>query len=140
MSSFQQTVIIGNLGRDPELRYTQNGTPVCSFSVAVSEEWTDKKTNEKREKTTWFRVSAWGNLGENCHKYLTKGRQVMVRGSIEASAYINNAGEASASLELKAVEVVFLGQKGESSSEGQPPADNPGNYAPPPEDVGDIPF
>jgi single-strand DNA-binding protein len=130
---FNQTIIVGNIGRDPEMRYTGTGTAVCSFSVGVSESWTDRQTNEKREKTTWFRVSAWGSLGETCAKYLSKGRQVMVVGTVEASAYVNNAGEAAASLELRAKDVRFLGGPGQSSTDAMP------DFAPP-EDSDAIPF
>ena len=72
MAGWQQVIIIGNLGRDAEMRYLQSGQGVCSFNVAVSETWSDRQTNEKREKTNWFKVSAWGQLGESIHQYLTK--------------------------------------------------------------------
>lgn len=135
--SFHQTIIIGNLGRDPELRYTQSGRAVCSFSVAVSERWTDRQTNEKREKTTWYRVSAWGNLGENCSRYLSKGRQVMVLGTVEARGYTNSAGEAAASLELTARDVQFLSGRGDGDGGNRNEYDD---FAPPPNDMNDIPF
>jgi len=106
--SFQQTIIVGNIGNDPELRYTQSGAAVCGFSVAVNESWTDKN-GTKQEKVTWYRVSAWGKLGEVVNQYLSKGRQVMVIGTVEARGYMNNNGEAAASLELRAREVKFLG-------------------------------
>jgi single-strand DNA-binding protein len=131
--SWHQTIIVGNLGRDPELRYLPSGVGVCDFSVAVSETWTDRNTNERREKTTWYRVSAWGSLGETCARYLAKGRQVMVVGTVEARGYTNNAGEAAASLELRARDVRFLG----SREGGQ---ENYDDFAPPADDMGDIPF
>ncbi|MCB9455865.1 MAG: single-stranded DNA-binding protein [Anaerolineaceae bacterium] len=134
MSSWHQTIVIGNLGRDPELRYTQSGVAVCGFSVAVSESWTDSQTNERREKTTWYSVSAWGKLGEICQQYLAKGRSVMIVGTVEARAYTNNAGEPAASLDLRAREVKFLG-----SREGQGQS-NYNEFAPPPDNMGDIPF
>lgn len=129
--SYQQSIIIGNLGRDPELRYTQTGAAVCSFSVAVSESWTDRQTSEKREKTTWFRVSVWGNQAISCNTFLRKGSQVMVVGTVDASAYVNKAGEAAASLELKARDVKFLSGKPDGAG---------GDYAPPPDGIEDIPF
>lgn len=138
--SWQQTIIIGNLGRDPELRYLQSGTAVCDFSVAVTETWNDRQTNEKREKTTWFRVSAWGGLGETCAKFLSKGRQVMVTGTVEARAYVNNAGEAAASLELRARDVRFLGNRADNEGYNQQGSGQYNDFAPPPDDVGDIPF
>lgn len=129
--SWQQTIIVGNLGRDPEMRYLQSGIGVCSFSVAVSESWTDRATDERKEKTTWYKVSAWGPLAETCNKFLSKGRQVMVVGTVEARGYTNNAGEAAASLELRARDVRFLGPR--EAGQGD-------DYGAPPSDVGDIPF
>ena len=79
---YQQMTIVGNLGSDPEMRYTATGVPVTSFSVAVSRSWTNQQ-GERQEKTTWFRVSAWEKLAELCSQYLTKGRQVLVVGEIE---------------------------------------------------------
>ena len=110
--TWHQTIIVGNLGGDPELRYLQSGQAVCNFSVAVSERWRDRNTNEQRERTTWYRVAAWGPLGETCNQYLSRGRQVMVTGNVSARGYINNNGEAAASLELRAREVRFLGGRG----------------------------
>lgn len=106
--SFQQTTVIGNLGRDPELRFTPSGQQVCSFAVAVNESWT-KEDGTRGEKVTWFRVTAWGKLGEVCHQYLAKGRLVHIVGKIEASAWNADDGTARASLELTAKTVTFLG-------------------------------
>ena len=108
---YQQITIVGNLGRDVEMRYTTSGSAVADFSVAVTERWTDKQTNEQKESTVWFRVSAWNKLAETCNQYLTKGRQVMVVGTIDASAWIGQDGEARASLELRAQTVKFLSKK-----------------------------
>ena len=102
MAGYQYTVIIGNVGRDPELRYTQSGVAVCDFSVAVSRRWTDRNTNEQREKTTWFRVSAWRQLAETVNQYVRKGMQIMVAGEVDATAFIGQDGEARATLELTA--------------------------------------
>jgi single-strand DNA-binding protein len=137
MSSWHQTIVIGNLGRDPELRYTQSGMAVCGFSVAVTESWTDNQTNERREKTTWYSVSAWGKLGEICQQYLVKGRLVMITGTVEARAYTNNAGEPAASLDLRARDVRFLGGREQGQGQGQ---SNYNDFTPPPDNMGDIPF
>lgn len=110
--TWHQTIIVGNLGGDPELRYLQSGQAVCNFSVAVSERWRDRNSGEQRERTTWYRVAAWGPLAETCNSYLAKGRQVMVTGNVSARGYINNNGEAAASLDLTARDVRFLGNRG----------------------------
>jgi single-strand DNA-binding protein len=117
MAGYQYTIIIGNVGRDPELRYTQSGVAVADFSVAVSRRWTDRNTNESREETTWFRVTAWRGLAETVQQYVHKGMQIMVTGRVTASAYIANDGEARASLDLTAQDIQFLGRRGEAMEE-----------------------
>lgn len=114
---WHQTIIIGNVGKEPELRYTPNNVPVCTFSVAVTERWNDKQSNEKKEKTTWYRVTCWRGLAETANQYVKKGMQIMVTGTVEVRAYTNNAGEAAASLELNAANFQFLGGKSNSSGE-----------------------
>lgn len=128
MAGFQQTFIIGNLTADPEMRYTPSGAAVCSFRVAVDRQWTDRTTNERMKKTTYFRVSAWRQLAELCNEYLSKGRQVMVTGEVEASAFVGDDGEARASLDLTAREVQFLGSREdarEPAQIGRDPSDLP---------------
>jgi single-strand DNA-binding protein len=109
---YQRTIVVGHLGRDPEMRYTQEGTPVTSFSVATSRRWTSRE-GESREETTWFRVSAWGRQAETCNQYLSKGRLVLVDGTVSVSAWKGRDGEPRATLELRAERVVFLGGRGE---------------------------
>ena len=132
---FQSITIAGNLGRDVELRYLPSGNPVADFSVAVTETWMDKATNERKESTRWFRVTAWNKLAETCNEFLAKGRQVMVVGTIDASAWLADDGTARASLELRAFKVVFLGKKDDAQADqgGHGFADSPPN-------VGNIPF
>ncbi len=153
--TWHQTIVVGNLGGDPELRYLQSGQAVCNFSVAVSERWRDRQSGEQREKTTWYRVAVWGAQGENCNNYLSRGRQVMVIGNVQARGYINNNGEAAASLDLTAREVRFLGGRdgggapdgGQQRGEGQAGGYQGGqrderasNYPDSPQSVDDIPF
>jgi len=107
---YQHTVIVGNLGRDPEMRYTPSGIPVTTFSVAVSRKWKGQD-GEMHEKTTWFRVKAWRKLAELCNQYLSKGRQVLVEGEVEASAWMSQDNEPRATLELTAQNVRFLGSR-----------------------------
>ena len=116
--TWHQTIVVGNLGGDPELRYLQSGQAVCNFSVAVTERWRDRQSNEQRERTTWYRVAAWGALGETCNTYLSRGRQVMVIGNVSARGYVNNNGEAAASLDMTAREVRFLGGRGDGDQGG----------------------
>lgn len=106
--AFEQTIIIGNVGRADDLRYTQSGKAVFSFSVAVSSSWTDKQTNEKRESTNWYKVTAWEKHAESLVKYVKKGMSVMVSGSVQASAYLDAEGKPQASLELTARDIQFL--------------------------------
>lgn len=152
--TWHQTIIVGNLGRDPELRYLQSGTAVCNLNVAVSESWRDRQTGERREKTTWYRVAVWGAQAETCNTYLEKGRKVLVTGEVSARAYINNSGEAAASLELRARDVRFLSGRGEGGQQGDwggggqrggggersPRDERASNWTEPPSSVDDIPF
>ena len=114
---YQKVIIIGNLGADPEMRYTPSGKPVTSFPVAVNRRWTDAN-GERQERTTWFRVSAWGPLAETCNAYLSKGRLVMVEGEVKTSAWIDQQGQARATLEITARTVKFLG-KGNGNGNGE---------------------
>jgi len=141
--TWHQTIVVGNLGGDPELKYMQSGSAVCNFSVAVSERWKDRQTNENREKTTWYRVAVWGPQAESCNQYLQKGSQVMVTGNVSARGYMNNNGEAAASLDLTARDVRFLSRGGNAGQGGQGNSggdDYASNYGEPPSTVDDIPF
>jgi single-strand DNA-binding protein len=109
---YQKTVVVGHLGRDPEMRYTPSGVPVTSFTIATSRKWTNAG-GEPQEKTTWFRVTCWRKTAELAAQYLAKGRLVLVEGDIEASAYTDREGNPRASLELTATAVKFLGGRGE---------------------------
>ena len=111
MAGHEFWTITGNLGRDVELRYTQSGKTVASFSVAVQTTWVDKASGERREKTKWIRVSVWDKLAEVCNEHLSKGSQVQCIGVAEASAYTDKDGKLQASLEMTAREVIFLGSR-----------------------------
>lgn len=115
--SWQQTIIVGNCGRSPELRYLQSGTAVCDFSVAVSESWNDQ-SGEKKQRTVWFKVSAWGKLAEVCNQYIQKGKMVMVVGTVEARAYLDKNNQPASSLDLRARDVRFLGGRGDVEAVG----------------------
>ncbi|NPA89897.1 MAG: single-stranded DNA-binding protein [Chloroflexi bacterium] len=119
---YQQVIIVGNLGSDPEMRFTPSGVPVTSFSVAVNRRWTDSN-GEPREKTTWFRVTAWRRLAELCNQYLSKGRLVLVEGEVDASAWLDNQGNPRATLELTARKVQFLGGRGDKGTTPSAPGE-----------------
>lgn len=115
--------LIGNLTRDPELRTTQSGVSVCTFSIAVNRRRSNNAEAGQPE-ADFFRITAWRQLGENCAKYLAKGRKVGVTGSVSASAYTGNDGQPRASLEVQADDVEFLTSRAEATGEA------PGAYAP----------
>ena len=111
---YQKVIIVRNLGRDPEMRYTAGGQPVTSFSVATSYGWTDQE-GQQQERTTWFRVSAWRRLAETCNQYLVKGQRVLVEGRMNPDPetggpriWTGNDGTPRASYELTALSVKFL--------------------------------
>ena len=109
--------LIGNLTRDPELRTTQTGVSVCSFTIAVNRR-RPSSAEAGQPEADFFRVTAWRQLGEICAKYLAKGRKVSVVGSVSASAYTGSDGQARASLEVQADDVEFLTPKGEQGDMG----------------------
>ena len=111
--------IVGNLTRDPELRSTPAGDSVCDFTVAVNRRGRRDAQNAQPE-ADFFRVSAWRQLGENCSKYLAKGRKVAVTGSVSVSTYQGNDGTTRASLEVNADDVEFLTPKGEAGAADMP--------------------
>lgn len=123
MAGYQYVMIIGNVGRSPELRYTQSGVAVADFSVAVNRVWT--QNGEKREEVTWFRVSCWRSLAETVNQYVHKGMLISVSGRVTASAYMGQDGEPRASLDLTADGVVFLGRRGDAQDAPAPEGDMP---------------
>ena len=121
MSSYQQLTLVGNLGNDPELRYTPNGVPVASFSLAVSKTW--MKDGQRQEKTLWFRVSAWNKQAETVSQYLHKGSKVLVVGEIEeARTFTDRQGNNRASLEVTAQTIKFLSGRGDGEQQESAPA------------------
>ncbi|MFQ6101955.1 MAG: single-stranded DNA-binding protein [Anaerolineae bacterium] len=103
-----KVMVIGNVGRDPEMRYMPSGKPVTSFSVATSRSWTNSE-GEHREETEWFNVVAWGNLAEICKHYLRKGQQVYVEGRLQTRGWEDNEGKKRFRTELVAKEMILLG-------------------------------
>jgi len=150
MSGVNKVIIVGRLGTDPEVRYTNNGTAVTNFSVATSENWSDKEGN-KQERTEWHRIVVWGKMGEICSQYLKKGRQVFLEGRIQTRSWEDKEGQKRYTTEIVAQNVQFLGNKeGTSTSATGGDVQAPQNNLQPPtngqesQDFGatddDIPF
>lgn len=108
--SFNKIIIVGNLGRDPELRYTPQGIPVCSFSVATNERRKDA-AGEFQDRTTWFRVTTWRRLAELAHQYLKKGSLVYIEGRLSVSEFTARDGTTRSSLEVQATDMRFLDRR-----------------------------
>jgi len=142
--SFNKIILVGNLGRDPELRYTPQGTPVCSFSLATNERRRDPKTGENNDVTTWFRVTLWRRQAEVASQYLTRGKPVYIEGRLRVEEYTDRDGKPRHSLEVTATDMQFIGG-GRGEDAGAPPAKAAtaeGSTAPEPTDLGDddVPF
>ncbi len=156
-----KVILIGNLGADPDTRYSASGTAMCTISLATSESWKDKQTGEMQERTEWHRVKFWGKLAEIAGEYLKKGRQVYIEGSIRSSKYTDKEGVERWSTDIIANNMQMLGGPGDNETRGEggyrqrapqsrPSAGAPSGggsrpSAPPPPDHGafeddDIPF
>jgi len=110
MAGVNKAILVGNLGRDPELRYTQNGQAVVNFTLATSESWTDK-SGERVERTEWHRIVVWGKTGEMCAQYLSKGRTVYVEGRIQTREWEDKDGNKRYTTEINAQTVNFIGPR-----------------------------
>jgi len=111
--SVNKVILIGRLGRDPELKYTPSGAPVAKFSLATDESFKDK-TGEKQSRTEWHNIVAWNKLAEICGEYLTKGKQIYIEGSIRSRQWQDQSGNKRTSYEIIASQMQMLGSKGES--------------------------
>jgi single-strand DNA-binding protein len=112
MAGINKVILIGNLGRDPELRYTQGGTAVATLNLATTRSYTKQGSNERVEETEWHRVTVWGKTAEFCNQYLSKGRQVYVEGRLQTRKYEDKDGVTRYSTEVVAETVQFLGGRG----------------------------
>ncbi len=119
---YQKLIIVGNLGHDPEMRYTTSGQAVTNFNVATSRRWTGND-GQQQEETIWIRVSAWGKLAETCNQYLSKGRQVFCEGRLTVDretggprVWTDQNGNPRASYEMTAFTVKFLSGRGDSDA------------------------
>ena len=109
-SGVNKVILIGHLGRDPELRYTPSGSPVANFTMATSESWVSKE-GQKEQKTEWHRIVAWGKLGEICHEYLVKGKQVYIEGRLQTRTWEDQNGVKKNTTEIVAQNMVMLGSR-----------------------------
>ncbi len=116
MRGLNKVMIIGQLGRDPEMRYTPSGRPVTSFSVTTTRSWTSSE-GDRREETEWFNVVAWGNLAEICKQYLRKNQPVYVEGRLQTRGWEDQEGKKHFRTELVANEVIILGDRRAETSE-----------------------
>jgi single-strand DNA-binding protein len=144
MASINLAILIGNLGKDPQLRYTQSGTPVCTFSIATTENWTDQ-SGQKQQKTEWHNIVVWSKQAENCAKYLRKGRAAYIEGRVQTRSWDDNTGQKRYSTEIVADTVKFLGEPPNGQEQAERPAAQqkpasagsqfvPPPFMPPPED------
>lgn len=145
MAGINKAIIVGNLGNDPEIKYTPDGKAVANITVATSESWKDKNTGEKVEKTEWHRISAFGRLAEIMGEYLKKGSKVYIEGRIETRKY-QKEGADHYSTSIIASTMQMLDSRGSSSDAQQSQApqqsapQTQGNNAPPMDFDDDIPF
>jgi single-strand DNA-binding protein len=145
--SVNKAILVGNLGSDPEVRYTAGGNAVTTFNIATNERWTDKNTGEKQERTEWHRIVAWGRLAEICGEYLSKGRQVFIEGRIQTRSWEDRDGNKRYTTEIVASNMVMLGGASGRAAEDFGDRDSysdKGGPLPPepkgPPDDDDIPF
>ncbi len=145
MAGLNKVILIGNLGRDPELRYTANGQPVATFTLATTESWTNK-SGERDQRTEWHRIVAWGKLAELAGEYLSKGRQVYVEGRLQTREWEDKEGQKRRTTEVNAQQLLFLGRREGGATHDAEPASSGGGAAaaPDPGSPGsaddDIPF
>lgn len=133
--SLNKVMLIGFLGRDPEIKYMSSGKPICNFSIATGESWKDKEGNQQ-EKTEWHRIVAFGKLAEIAGEYLSKGAKVYLEGKLQTRSWDDKDGGAKRyTTEVVLSEMLFLSGKGGSGS-----SSGGGDYEPPPHNEEDVPF
>ena len=120
-----KVILVGNLGADPDMRYTPSGAGVCELRLATNESWTDRD-GAKQERTEWHRIVVWGKRAEVCSKYLSKGRQVYIEGKIRTRSWEDKEGNKRWTTEIIANDVQFLGGGGQGSGDFPPPAEPSG--------------
>ena len=134
-----KVMIIGHLGREPEMRYTPSGRPVTTFTVATSRSW-NTSDGEHHTETEWFNIVTWSNLAETCKQYLTKGQQVYIEGRLQTRHWEDKEGNKHNSVEVVASEMVMLGDRRETNSANNHSADNPYGSEIPSTEEDEFPF
>ena len=137
--SLNKVMLIGNLGKDPELRFTPSGRAVGRFPIATSEQWTDQ-SGQKQDRTEWHNIVVWGKQAETCGQYLSKGRQVFLEGSIRSRQYDDKDGNKKYITEVIAQRVQFLGGGRAGAAGAQPRESTGAEPVPAPAEEEDIPF
>lgn len=121
MASVNKVILLGNLGRDPEVRFTQGGTPVANFTMATTDRWSDP-SGEKKEKTEWHRIVVWGKQAEIAGEYLKKGRPVFIEGSLQTREWTDRDGNKRYTTEVRAQRLQLLGRPDDrGAAAGGPP-------------------
>ena len=116
MTGINKVILVGNVGADPEVRYTASGSAVANFNIATTEQWKDKNTGEKQERTEWHKIVAWGRLGEICGEYLHKGKQVYIEGKLRTKQWEDREGNRRYTTEVIAQTMQMLGRPGKMGS------------------------
>jgi single-strand DNA-binding protein len=145
MATFNKVILLGNLTRDPELRYTPQGSAVCEFALALNYQYTNKQTGQKVEEVSFIDIVAWGKTGEICAEYLKKGRQVMVEGRLKQDRWEAQDGKKMSKVRVTAENVQFVGSRPAGEGGGAAPGGKGGGApapedGPPPGQEEDIPF
>ncbi|HXI03591.1 MAG TPA: single-stranded DNA-binding protein [Candidatus Saccharimonadales bacterium] len=145
MSGINKVILVGNVGRDPELRYTPSGTAVATFSLATNEAWTSK-SGERQERTEWHRIVVWGKQAQVAGEWVKKGKQLYVEGSLQTRQWEDRNGQKRTTTEVKAQRFVLLGRgegggrQGPGSPDAPPPDDGGADESGPSYGDEDIPF
>jgi single-strand DNA-binding protein len=139
MRGVNKVILVGNLGRDPEVRYTRNGTAVATLNIATTETWTDQN-GQRQDRTEWHRVVAWSKLAEIVKEYLSKGQQVYIEGKLQTRSWDDRDGNKRYTTEIKADQMVMLGGRRDAGGRELEPPPGPENEEPFEASEDDVPF
>ncbi|MBP9217497.1 MAG: single-stranded DNA-binding protein [Sterolibacterium sp.] len=131
MASVNKVILVGNLGKDPEIRYTQSGEPIATLAVATRDQWKDKASGEKKESTEWHRVSLFRKQAEIAEQYMKKGSQIYIEGSLKTRKWQDRNGQERSTTEIVASHVTLLGRRQDNAAPDEPMPAEPAQYANP---------